>query len=192
MRNYTRAQNGTRLQSDIDGRRENFQYNTNLLKGKEYGVTFTLDPRKTSRYKLLSLFYASTTDICKKLSKVASKFWIYPELTPMAGRLHWHAYVKMRDPIGWDYFVNYYNSMYGTIKVEPITDLRGWQLYCEKDYIKMALMLKLYRNMIKTEDLGPEIIRKSNFKRLLSTMAPKKERQEPFYSTASILDYGIA
>ena len=78
------------------------------------------------------------------------------------------------------------------MKVEVMDDYIGWQQYCEKDYHNMAILFKLYRNMIQTDDLGPEIIRKSNYKRLLSTMAPKKERQEPFYSTASILDYGIA
>ena len=104
MRNYARAQTQA-----PQGRQENYQYNTEVQKGREYAVTFTLNPRKTDKYKLLSLFYASTSDMCKKMNKVASKFWIYPELTPYAGRLHWHAYVKIKDPLGWKFFVSYYN-----------------------------------------------------------------------------------
>lgn len=150
----------------------NAQYNTGLRKGHEYAVTFTLDPRKSDRYELLSFFYSATTDLCTKLHKVTSKFWIYPELTSLAGRLHWHAYVKIKDPIGWDYFVNYYNSTYGGMKTKICDDQRGWRLYCEKTYWNVSLLFKLYRNM-KGED-GPEEINRNNWRRMLAVKAKRK------------------
>lgn len=88
------------------------------------------------------------------LSKVKSKFVLYPELDTN-GRLHYHGYIHKEINLKED--LELIKSI-GYIKVKEITDWNGWITYCSKEWkntkkLKTPNGRKIWKKPINNNDV---------------------------------------
>lgn len=130
----------------------NRHYNLWVISNTPQAITLTIRDFVAQRCSLQNLFLSTLNDVGKRLSRCCHKWVLYPELTPDRGQLHFHGTIFVKDPIKWMHFVNYYNKVYGFLKLKPVDDICAWSRYIEKDWFTMQQLLKLQTKMYEFDD----------------------------------------
>lgn len=62
------------------------------------------------------------------------KYRLYLEVSPK-GRLHWHGYIKIKDPIQFYLYSVPHMLALSTVVIKPIDDSEVWYNYCNKQLV---------------------------------------------------------
>lgn len=85
------------------------------------------------------------------LSRIASKFILYPELDKV-GRLHYHGYIYKSD-IGYKEDLEQLKKI-GYIKIKDICNDKGWLKYCRKEWKTTKKLLHRKEPITNNDCLG--------------------------------------